>query len=115
MNEMPKVSKEAFIEAMAQETRHALEQVMQAVNNAPTGAWINASEWKVHEVMGELRRVAHEKALQMRTEAAEGAFSPAGASPEQGTGTAQQPERQRMDDSCAKTVEQTCRQQSCRR
>jgi hypothetical protein len=112
MNEMPKVSKEAFIESMRQETERALEQVMQAVNDAPTGAWINASEWQVHEVMGELRRVAYEKALQMRAQAAEGAFSPAGTSAGQGPGAAQQPERQRMGEPCAKALEQTSRQQS---
>jgi len=55
-----------------------LREVMQAVNQAPDGAWINGSENKVRDLIGEYRTRAFEKALQMRTDAAEGAFSPGG-------------------------------------
>jgi hypothetical protein len=68
----------SFVEAMRQETEQMLREVMQAVNEAPDGAWINASENKVRDRMGEYRTRAFEKALQMRAEAAEGAFSPGG-------------------------------------
>jgi len=67
-----------FVEAMRQEIEQMLREVMQAVNEAPDGAWINASENKVRDLMGEYRRRAFEKALQMRTDAVEGAFSPGG-------------------------------------
>lgn len=73
-----KVSPQAFREAMRQETERMLDEVMTAVNDAPDGAWINASEMKVRDVMGEYRRRVFEKALQMKTDAAEGAFSPGG-------------------------------------
>lgn len=68
----------SFVEAMRQETEQMLREVMQAVNEAPDGAWINASENKVRDRMGEYRARAFEKALQMRAEAVEGAFSPRG-------------------------------------
>lgn len=68
----------AFVEAMRQETDQMLAEVMAAVNRAPDGAWINASENEVRDRMGEYRRRAFERALQMRVDAAAGAFSPGG-------------------------------------
>lgn len=73
-----KVSPQAFRQAMRRETERMLDEVMAAVNDAPDGAWVNASEMKVRDVMGEYRRRVFEVALQMRTDAAEGAFSPGG-------------------------------------
>lgn len=72
------VSQSAFVEAMRQETEQMLSEVMAAVNRAPDGAWINASENIVRDRMAEYRRRTFEKALQMRADAAEGAFSPGG-------------------------------------
>jgi len=68
----------SFVEAMKRETEQMLQEVMQAVNQAPDGAWINGSEYKVRDLMGEYRTRAFEKALQMRSDAVEGAFSPGG-------------------------------------
>jgi hypothetical protein len=68
----------SFVEAMRQETDRMLREVMQAVNQAPDGAWINGSENKVRDLMGEYRTRAFEKAVQMRSDAVEGAFSPGG-------------------------------------
>ena len=50
----------------------------QAVNNAPDGAWINAREMKIRDVFADLRRETYEKALQMRLDATQAAFSPGG-------------------------------------
>lgn len=72
------VSRQAFVEAMRGETERVLGEVMGAVNEAPDGAWISGSEMRVRDLMGEYRRKVFEKALQMRTDAAEGAFSPGG-------------------------------------
>ena len=72
------VCTESFVEAMRQVTEQMLRGVMQAVNEAPDGAWINASENKVRDLMGEYRTRAFEKALQMKADAVEGAFSPGG-------------------------------------
>jgi hypothetical protein len=54
----------------------ALAKVAQAVNDAPDGAWINASEMIVFEEFNDLRRDAYQTALQMRADAAASAFSP---------------------------------------
>jgi hypothetical protein len=70
------VSPESFVAEMRRETEEMLRQVMDAVNKAPDGAWINGSEEKVRDVMADYRRRVFEKALQMRTDAVEGAFSP---------------------------------------
>jgi hypothetical protein len=72
------VPAESFVAAMRRETEQMLQQVMEAVNKAPNGAWINASEKPVRDLMGDYRQRVFEKALQMRTDAAEGAFSPGG-------------------------------------
>jgi hypothetical protein len=73
-----RVSEDAFVEAMRQQTEQLLRQVMEAVNKAPDGAWINGSENQVRDLMAAYRQCVFEQALQMRTEAAEGAFSPGG-------------------------------------
>jgi hypothetical protein len=72
------VSGDAFVEAMRQQTEQMLRQVMEAVNKAPDGAWINGSENQVRDLMGTYRQRVFEQALQMRTDATEGAFSPGG-------------------------------------
>ena len=72
------VSPESFAAAMRSETEKMLREVMEAVNQAPDGAWINGSEMQVRDLLGEYRRRVFEKALQMKVDAAEGAFSPDG-------------------------------------
>ncbi len=67
---------EAFVASMRGETEQMLREVIEAVNDAPDGYWINASEGRVRDVMGEYRRRVYEAALQMKTDVAEGAFSP---------------------------------------
>ena len=84
------VTPQVFVEAMRPQTEKMLRQVMAAVNAAPDGAWINGSKMPVRD-LGEYRRTVFEKALQMKTHAAEGAFSPGGpghrqADEEQGGG-----------------------------
>lgn len=69
---------EFFVNAMRPQTEEMLREVMAAVNAAPDGAWINGSEMKVRDLLGEYRRTVFEQALQMKTNAAEGAFSPGG-------------------------------------
>ena len=80
------VSELEFVRAMRAETERVMAEVMRAVNDAPEGAWINDSEVKVLDAMAELRRVAFEKALQMRVDAAEASFSPAGRGAAAGQG-----------------------------
>jgi hypothetical protein len=90
MEGLNRVSLEAYRQAMLERVRLTLDKVMQAVNDAPDGAWINASEMTVFEEFNDLRRDAYETALQMRADAAAAsAFSPGRpgdgpASPQQG-------------------------------
>jgi hypothetical protein len=69
---------EQYIQQMQNEFEQAMRSVAEAVNQAPDGRWINGSELQVLAAMTEFRRKAFEKALQMRVDQAEGAFSPGG-------------------------------------
>ena len=73
-----RIAPESFVASMRKETDRMLTQVMGAVNDAPDGAWINGSEMQVRDLLGEYRRRVFESALQMRVDAAAGAFSPGG-------------------------------------
>lgn len=76
MDRHVEVPVEQFLQQMQADFEEAMRQVAQAVNQAPDGHWINASEIPVREVMAEFRRKAYQTALQMRIDAAEGTFSP---------------------------------------
>ena len=69
-------SPEAYLQQMRERMEQALRRMAQAVNDAPDGAWINASEWQVFNEFNDLRRDAYERALQMRADAAAPGFSP---------------------------------------
>ena len=83
-----KVSTEVYVQKMRAKTEAMLRGVMEAVNAAPDGAWINASEMPVLELFEDFERAAYESALQMKTDATEGAFSPGG--PRQRSASGQQ-------------------------
>jgi len=72
------LSVEQFIQQMRGPFEQAMRQVADAVTQAPDGLWINGSEVQVRDVMAEFRRKAYQTALQMRVDAAEGAFSTGG-------------------------------------
>lgn len=78
MDGQVQITAEAFIAQMRGEFEQAMRRVADAVNQAPDGRWINGSEVQVLEIMTEFRRKSFETALQMRVDAAEGAFSPGG-------------------------------------
>ena len=74
MEPTPKLSREAYIQAMRQRVENLLGQVADAVNAAAPGQIITASEEKVRDLFADLRRQAFEQAVQMRMDAAEAAF-----------------------------------------
>jgi hypothetical protein len=76
MDAVPKVSRERYIEAMRSKFESILGGVADAVDEAPEGQIINASEEKVRDLFAEFRRVAYEAALQARIDAAEAASPP---------------------------------------
>jgi hypothetical protein len=76
MESASKLDVEAYVREMQSRMESQLRKVAEAVNAAPDGAWINASEMEVRDLFAQMRSEAYEKALQMRVDAAEGAFSP---------------------------------------
>jgi hypothetical protein len=100
MERLLTMDKEQFITRMQAEVRRTLEQVAEAVNNAPDGNVIGGSEIQVRDLMAELRRKAFETALQMRIDSSESSFFPSAgprrpSQEEQGSVQPQHAERQR--------------------
>src|SRR4051812_5027649 len=76
MDSVPKMAREQCIEAMRGKFEAILGGVADAVNDAPDGRIINASEETVRDLLADFRRVAYEAALQARIDAAEAASPP---------------------------------------
>ena len=76
MDGIPKMAREQYIETMRSKFEEILGGVADAVNDAPRGQIINASEEKVRDLFAEFRRVAYEAAIPARVDAAEAAFPP---------------------------------------
>ena len=89
MEAMPKLSREQFVEQMRSLFEESLGKVADAINDAPAGRVIAASEEPVRNVFTEFRRRAYELGLQMRIDAAEAAFS-SSAGPDDRTQQTQQ-------------------------
>ena|SRR6476660_55963 len=77
MDRLLTMDRDQFVARMQAEVRRVLEQVADAVNDAPTGKVISGSEVRVRDLMAELRRTAFETAVQMRIDSTESSFSPA--------------------------------------
>ena len=75
MEGLKKMDKEAFVSQMQRECRRIMEQVADAVNNAPTGNLISGSEMQVRDLMAELRQKVFETAVQMRVDATDQAVA----------------------------------------
>jgi len=72
----PKVFAPEFAESMKSEVERVLKDVMEAVNQAPDGHWIEGSEEQVRDRVAEFRKRVFEAAVQARIDAAEAAFPP---------------------------------------
>lgn len=72
----PKLSRDAFVDAMRQRVEETLGQIADVVNDAKAGKIIADSEEKVRDLFASLRQSAYEQAVQMRVRAAEAAFPP---------------------------------------
>lgn len=62
--------------AMRDQIEQTMLDVMEAVEQAPDGQWIDASEEQVRDLFGRLRQATYQQALQMRINAVEANFSP---------------------------------------
>ena len=76
MSQSPRVPPEKFAESMREEVEQYLKRVMDAVNQAPDGAWISGSEEQVRDIAAAMRQRIFEQAVQKRVDAAEAAFPP---------------------------------------
>ena len=74
--DLPKMDRNAYREQMRAEVERALREVADAVDNAPCGRVIRDSEEKARDALDRFRQIAYEKAVQMKVNAAEAAFSP---------------------------------------
>ena len=72
----PKLSRDAYLQAMRQRVEEMLGKIADAVNEASPGKIIAGSEEKVRDLFADLRQEAFEQAVQMRVDAAEAAFPP---------------------------------------
>ena len=72
------LSRDEYIRQMRREFEETLGKVADAVNQAPPGKVIAASEEAVRDLFAGLREKAYQAALQMRLDAAEAAFPPSG-------------------------------------
>ena len=80
MEPMPKLDRADYLAQMRVSMEAMLGRVADAINDAKDGEIIAGSECRVRDLFGALRRKAFEVGIQMRTDAAEAAFSPSGGS-----------------------------------
>ena len=76
MERLMTMDRAEYVARMQAECRRIMEQVADAVNDAPTGNVISGSEMQVRDLMAELRQKAFETAVQMRVDSQESTFSP---------------------------------------
>jgi hypothetical protein len=91
MEPVPKLSREAYIEAMRAKCEELLGRVADAVNDARPGQVIAGSEEQVRDLFADFRRQAYQQAVQMRVDAAEAAFPPSGRPADREAATEQGP------------------------
>ncbi len=93
MEPVPKLSREAYVEAMRAKFEELLGRVADAVNDARPGQVIDGSEEQVRDLFADFRRQAYERAVQMRVDAAEAASPPSGRPADRQTTAEQGPRR----------------------
>ena len=76
MDPQSQLSPEALLQSLRSRFEELCHDVADAVNQAPPGQVINASEEKVRDLFADFRRQAYQTALQLRIDAAEAAFPP---------------------------------------
>ena len=79
MNDRPQLSAQDLLDQLRGRFERLCSDVADAVNAAPAGQVINASEEKVRDLLADFRLATYQAALQLRLEAAQAAFPPSGA------------------------------------
>jgi hypothetical protein len=78
----PTVSAATLLEQLRGRFEQLCQDVAAAVNQAPVGHVINASEEKVRDLLADFRQATYQAAVQLRLDAAQAAFSPSAAPPD---------------------------------
>jgi hypothetical protein len=85
----PTLSAEVLLEQLRGRFEKLCREVADAVNRAPAGQVINASEEKVRDLLADFRTATYQAAIQLRSDAAQAAFPPS-AAPRHGQTPAEQ-------------------------
>ena len=73
------MDRESIKRALKEQFDLSLDKALDAVEQAPDGHWIAASEWQVREIFQKLMSESYQQMLQARMDAApQAAFSPSG-------------------------------------
>jgi hypothetical protein len=71
------MDRDAIKRALKEQFDQSLDKALDAVEQAPDGRWIAASEWQVREIFQKLMSESYQQMLQARMDAApQAAFSP---------------------------------------
>ena len=77
------MDREAIKRELTEQFQQSLDEAMDAVQRAPDGRWIAASEWQIREIFQKLMAESFQRILQAKLDAADpvpsAAFSPCGA------------------------------------
>jgi hypothetical protein len=79
MDSPPQVSAETLMEQLREKFEQLCRGVVDAVNQAPPGQVINASEEKVRDLLAGFRQTTYQTAVQLRLQAQEAASPPSEA------------------------------------
>ncbi len=75
---LPKLDRSSLREQLMAEFNRVVEEVADAVEDAPAGSVIGDSEEPARDSLDRFRQVVYERALQAKVNAAEAAFPPSG-------------------------------------
>jgi hypothetical protein len=91
MTDQPQLDTQDLLEQLRGHFEQLCADVAAAVNQAPAGQVINASEEKVRDLLADFRLATYQAALQLRLQAAQAAFPPSAAPDDGQTATEQRP------------------------
>ena len=73
---LPKLDRERLMQELLAEAERTVNEVADAVDDAPSGHVIRDSEEKARDSLDRFRRVVYERVVQGKVDAAEAAFPP---------------------------------------
>lgn len=95
------MDKEVLKRQLTERCQHALDEALRAVDDAPDGQWIAASEWEVREIFQKLTADCFGRMIQDRIDrlpsASQAAFSPDGGAGGDGVAAQGEPRRAGAD------------------